>query len=184
MSVTKNSGCGLWALLVIIVSALFGFSSNQIVTDTPPPTLTPTFTPSFVATIYPQETDAYFVVENSEISYSYHPTLDWPCNYIIEGRVFDINGQPYTNLVVNIQMIGLEEGVKPPDPSHRFPGGNGNEAGEGYWEALLPSWSVNYIVWLTTEIGGEELSPHIIVSTRDCDQNKAEVNFVQVRPLP
>jgi hypothetical protein len=150
----------------------------MLATDTPPPTLTPTFTPSFVATIYPQETDAYFVVENNEIRYSNAPAFT-PCNYALVGEVFDLNGEPYTDYVVNIQMLHFEEAMATETPGRIY-----KDPDDSHWDVLLPWVQVDYVIWLTAEDGDEELSPRIYVDMRDCDQNKAEVNFVQVRPLP
>lgn len=181
MSDNKTTGCGVWALVAILLSALFSaFTfSSELTIESPTPTTIPTLTPSFVATVYPQETETYFALENNQISYSHKPTLDRPCNYIIRGYVLDLNGQPFTDFVVNIQMIHIEEGMATERPGHVFKGETSS-----HWDVLLPSWEVDYIIWLTTEIGGEELSPPIIVETRECDQNEARVNFVQVKPLP
>lgn len=176
MSDNKNAGCGLWALLAIIVSAFFATSSNQITTTSPTATLIPTIAPTFVATVYPQETDTYFVMENNEITYSYAPNLGMPCYYEMVGRVLDLNGQPFTDYVVNIAGI-LVEGA-PPEHGYAFPYEGGG------WGSLLPASPVEYEVWLTTEIDGEELSPHITILPRACDQNQARIDFVQVRPLP
>jgi hypothetical protein len=187
MNENKTTGCGVWALVAILLSALFStFTFNSEITiESPVPTTIPTLTPSFITTVQPQETDAYFVLENNQISYSRFQTLGMPCYYYIVGRVLDMNGQAFTDFVVNIQMIGLEEGVTPPAPGYRYAGMDGYiEDGASHWGALLPSWRVAYEIWLTTEIGGEELSPHIYVDMRDCDQNEARVNFVQVKPLP
>ncbi len=143
----------------------------------------PTLTPSFVATVYPQKTDSYFVVENNEISYSHFQTLGMPCYYHMVGRVLDLNGEPFTDFVVNIAGI-LFDGA-PPEHGYAFPGEGGYaEDFPSGWGSLLPTSPVKYEVWLTTEIGGTDLSSHVAVLPRDCDHNQAQINFVQVRPFP
>jgi hypothetical protein len=179
MSESRSIGCSLWAAAAIVMSALFStfMFSRQITTESDALMMTPTFTPSFVATVYPQETDTYFVVENNKISYSNAPAFT-PCNYILFGEVFDLNGQPYTDFIVNIQMLHFEEAMATETPGQIY-----KDSGASQWDVLLPSLHVDYEIWLTSETG-EELSPHIYVDMRDCDQNKAQVNFVQVKPLP
>lgn len=125
-------------------------------------------------------TGGRFVVENNEISYSYIPTLGMPCYYEMVGRVLDKHGKPFIDFVVNIQMIDVD-GLAPSSSGYAFPGEGGfAEDGASGWSSLLPSWSGDYEVWLTTEVGGEELSPHIIVETGDCIHNMMHINFVEV----
>ena len=157
-------GCLVWLIIVSAVGAVFYTS-------------TPT---------EPANTDAtapYFALENGTILYDAVPTLD-NCNHIISGTVHDINGHPFTQFVVNIRML-LYEGTPPADGAH-FPG-SGSELlssspdDPSSWDFLLPTWYVDYEIWLTDSIGGVELSPHILVPARHCDQNHAIVNFVQIR---
>jgi hypothetical protein len=180
MAENTNNGCGLWLFGAIISALILG-----LFTATSPPNSSSSASAPLVITVFPQTADAYFVVENNQISYSHIDTLDYPCNYSLVGRVLDLNGEPFTEYVVNIQMIPLEDGVAPPNPSHAFPGATKyTEDGSSGWSALLPSWSADYTIWLIDKIGGQELSPHIIVPTQDCEHNEARINFVQVSQHP
>jgi hypothetical protein len=80
-------------------------------------------------------------------------------------------------------MVDIE-GLIPEEPGYAFPGEGGFATGPSGWSSFLPQWQVSYEIWLTDKIDGKELSPHIIVPSRDCDENRAIFNFVQVRPLP
>lgn len=127
----------------------------------------------------PAPTQDYpFEVSENRIIYTYHDTLDWPCNYIIEGRIFGLEGQPYSNAVVNIEMLrDISSGrASVANPAERL--------GPSGWSALLVSWDVAYEVWLSETIGSEPLSPRVYVPPRGCDNNVASVDFVQVRSLP
>lgn len=133
-----------------------------------------------VMTLAPHKTIAPFTVENNQISYTYSPSLGKPCYYEMVGRVLDQKGKPFTGFVVNIKMLG---DLAPPTPGYAMPGEGYAEDGSSGWATILPSSPENYEIWLTTRMGGEEISPHIFVPTRDCVHNLARVNFVQIRPL-
>jgi hypothetical protein len=137
----------------------------------------------FIATVMLTNTDAPFVVENNQITYRYRQTLGRPCYYVISGRVLDLDGEPFTDFIVNIKDIPFEE-IAPVQGSGVFPGSGIEDEGASGWSFLLPQSTVDYEIWLTTGIGGEEISPHIFVQTRECDQNWAIINFVQVKALP
>jgi hypothetical protein len=165
------------------MSMIFAISGTQTTINSAARVATPT--PSgLITTIVPQETDTYFAVENNQISYGYSKNLGMPCYYKMAGRVLDLNGEPFTDFVVNIQMITIDEVPPPERPGYAFPGEGYETDGAAGWGSLLPSWSADYEIWLTTEIDGEELSPHIYVDMRECDQNEARINFVQVKLLP
>jgi hypothetical protein len=178
MAENTNNGCGLWLFGAMIAALILGLFA----VPSPSYSSTPASAP-LVITVVPQMTDTYFAVENNQISYSYAYTLDSPCNYILVGRVLDLNGEPFTEYVVNIKMIAIEE-LAPEKPGYVFPGGGYIDDGASGWASLLSTWNADYIIWLTTEIGGEELSNHIYVPMRGCDLNQARINFVQVKPFP
>jgi hypothetical protein len=141
-----------------------------------------TASPPLIVTVPAQETDAYFVLANNQITYTNSPTLGQPCYYLIAGRVFDLQGEPFTDFVVNIRMI---DELAPQNPGYAFPGEGGDAAdGPSRWITLLPQSPVEYEIWLTTAIGGEELSSRVIIPPQSCDHNMAIVDFVQVCPLP
>lgn len=191
MSENVGTGCSIWVAATAIIFgflAMFtGESTLGYSTPTPIPTLAASISsavPSIplVLTVTPQETDAYFILANNQIIYTYTPTLGKPCYYVIAGRVFDLRGEPYTNFVVNIKML---DEIAPEGPAYAFPGEGGYaQDGPSRWIVMLPQSPVEYEIWLTTEVGGDELSAHIILPPKDCDHNMAIVDFVQVKTFP
>jgi len=113
-------------------------------------------------------------LENNEIIYVHSETFGTPCYYEMAGRVLDMEGQPFRDYIVNIKM--LDEST--PELGNAFPGPNRSE-----WSSLLPQAPVVYEVWLTSAMGGDELSSHILAHPQTCDYNEAIINFVQVNPL-
>ena len=101
-----------------------------------------------------------------------------PCYYEMVGRVLNLNGKPYTNFVVNIAGVFIEGAD--PEIGYAFPGEGGYaEDGPSGWGSLLPAAPITYEVWLTKEIGGEELSVHISVPPQECDHNQSRINCIQ-----
>src|SRR5262245_61651793 len=98
---TSRPGCGVWiigAIFALFASAwFFGVNSSNAASQTIVDMPTPTPAAPLILTLEPQETDAYFVVENNQISFSYFQTLGMPCYYTMIGRVLDLNGKPYTD---------------------------------------------------------------------------------------
>jgi hypothetical protein len=183
MSEPTRTGCGLWLSIVVIVSLMIATFTG--VTAPVYDVTTPTPENLGFVTVIPQSADAYFVVENNQVNYASFPTLGNPCYYLISGYVLDLNGEPFTDYVVNLMTAPANEEVLPEGPGYSFPGdGSFPEDGPSGYSTLLPNWQVNYELWMTNELGGEALSSHVIVPTMDCDRNRAIVNFVQVRPLP
>ncbi len=182
MTETRNPGCAVWVALAILMSMIFVVSGTQLITYSGTSNTTPT--PSIIIeTLVPQETYAYFAVENNQIGYGYSQNLGMPCYYEMVGRVLDLNLSPYTAFVVNIAGVFIEGAG--PERGYAFPGEGGYaEDGPSGWGSLLPAAPITYEVWLTTKIGGEELSPHILITPHDCYHNEAQINFIQVKPLP
>lgn len=184
MSETKGLGCNVWVVLSLILGATFMILTNPQPNSSGYTTLEPTVssisaTP-LVATVIPQDVITYFEVQNNEIVYSYKPTLDTPCNYVIQGQIFDLEGKPYTDAIVNINMIS---DLAPERPAYASPGEGPEAFGPSGWAALLSNWNVNYNVWLTSTVGGEPISPIIYVETKGCDNNVATLSFIQVLPF-
>ncbi len=187
MSENGSVGCGLWGFLGAIALVFLGLfagnmsshdSSSEAAAIVASPTVSETLV---VRTLEPQEVNTYFVVENNQVSYGYYPTLGEPCYYVLSGHVLDLNRKPYTEFVVNIKTVDIEGVV--PASGYAFPDkGSFTEDGISGWVALLPMLT-DYEIWLTTEVNGTELSPHILVHMADCTQNRAIVNFIQIKPL-
>lgn len=183
MSEKAAPGCELWMMVTIVAGILALVVGNYAYVPTPPLT-TSSSNSVLTSTVVPQETDTYFIVENNVISFTHFPTLGQPCYYLISGHVLDLNGEPFTDFVVNIKMIDIE-GVAPEESGYAFPGdGAFAEDGPSGWTTMLPQWQVSYEIWLTTDRGGETLSPHIVIPAQDCGHNRAIVNFVQAKPIP
>lgn len=183
-------GCALelWIMVAAIVAGILALViGSHAPVMTPSTASSPTTSPSspvLTSTVIPQETDAYFMVENNLISFTHFPTLGQPCYYLISGRVLDLKAEPFTDFVVNIKMIDIE-GVAPEEIVYAFPGdGAFSEDGPSGWATMLPQWQVSYEIWLTTDRAGKELSHHIVIPAQDCDHNRAIVNFVQVKSVP
>jgi hypothetical protein len=129
-----------------------------------------------VITALPYEGDFPFVLQNNEIVYSMSETLGKPCYYLIQGQILDVNGEPFNDVVVILEML---DDFPEQTLGYEFP----NESGEsGAWVAVLPSSPVAYEVWLQTSRDGEQISPKIYVPPRGCDNNLATLTFVQVHP--
>jgi hypothetical protein len=181
MSEKTIPGCGLWIILSITSGILALFVGDYTSIPTSLATIPPAPNPVLEVTVVPQETSAPFVLENNQITYAYTPTLGKPCYYEIAGHVLDLQGMPFTDFVVNIKM--LDENA-PERPGYAIPGQGFAEGGPSGWATVLPASPLSYEIWLTTEIGGDELSPHVVVPPQQCSHNQAIVNFVQVRSLP
>lgn len=129
--------------------------------------------------IFPSASADFILVENS-IDYVHWPNQGIPCEYLISGNVTNLAGNAYTNFVVNIQTAPLPDFI-PEGPFHAFPNnGSFQEDGPSGYVITLPNWQVDYEIWLTGHVNGRAISEHVIVPTRDCDHNRAIVNFVQV----
>jgi hypothetical protein len=190
LSANAKIGCGFWgffvmlAFLFLVAPVNSNTSISAILAVTPTISASPSPSEALVVkTLVPQEeANTHFIVENNQVNYIYYRTLGQPCYYVLSGHVLDLNGEPFTNFVMNIKTVDIEGTV--PDSGYAFPGnGSFAEDGTSGWVALLPTLT-DYEIWLTTEVGGTELSPHIRIHMGDCNQNRAIVNFVQVRPLP
>jgi hypothetical protein len=184
ISEIKGLGCGLWAILSLVLITVFtvatnpqnGISGNSSIEATASQ-ISPT---PLIATVIPQDLTTYFVVQNNQIIYSYEPTFDTPCNYIIQGQIFDFEGEPFTDAIINIHM---HSDLAPERPAYASPGEGPESFGPSGWAALLSNWNVNYRVWLTTSVGGVPVSPVVYVETKGCNNNVATLNFIQVRPF-
>jgi hypothetical protein len=188
MTENISAGCGLLSFVATIIFAFSAIFTGGMISTPNTPTPIPTLTagvassPPLVLTLIPQDTDAYFLPANNQINYISTSTLGRPCYYAIAGRVFDLQGDPFTDFVVNIKML---DDLAPERSGYAFPGEGGYaEDGPSRWVTLLPQSPVEYEIWLSTEIGGDELSPHIIIPSQDCDHNMAIIDFVQVKNLP
>jgi hypothetical protein len=171
----------LWLFIAVIISQLIVIFAGV---TTPVYDAAPIPENPVIITVVPQDEGAYFVVENNEITFREWPNEGLPCYYLMSGRVLDMDGEPFTEFAVNIKTIPLE-GIITEGPGYALPGdGSFSEDGTSGWATMLPQWQISYQVWLTSEIGGRELSPVVIVPARDCDQNWAVLNFIQVRLLP
>ena len=186
MSQNTTSGCGFWGILGLVSLVILGLTHISISAIlSPPPIISETPAPSsfsVVQTLVPQDSNPYFTIENNQISYTYSHTLGQPCYYVLSGRVLDINKRPFTKFVVNIKTVSFE-GVAP-ESGYALPGnGAFEEDGVSGWIALLPILT-DYEIWLTTKVNGTELSPHFVVHMKDCNQNRAIVNFIETEALP
>ncbi|MBK9746865.1 MAG: hypothetical protein IPO91_08775 [Chloroflexi bacterium] len=156
-------GCLLWIMIFSAVAAAFYATTlkEQGSTDTAAP---------------------YFALENDTILYDAVSTLD-NCNYIIVGTVHTLDGTPFTDFIVNIHMV-LDEVEPPPDSfaSPEFWTARPDDPSDpSNWGFFLVNWQIPYEIWLTDLRGGTVLSDRIYVLERDCDQNRATLNFVQIR---
>ena len=127
-----------------------------------------------VITALPYEDEFPFVLQNNEIIYSMRETLDKPCNYLMQGYVLGMEGQPFTDAVIVMGMLEFDI----PEPTIGYV----HILEDGDWNVLLPASSVAYLVWLQTSIDGEQISPKIYVPPRGCDNNMATLTFIQVQP--
>ncbi|MBN8638339.1 MAG: hypothetical protein J0M07_23710 [Anaerolineae bacterium] len=156
-------GCLLWIVIFTAVGAVFYTSTptEQRNTDATAP---------------------YFALENETILYDAVPTLD-DCNYIIVGTVHTLDGTAFTDFIVNIHMV-LDE-VEPPPDSFASPefwtASPDDPSDPSNWGFFLVDWRVPYQIWLTDVRGGTVLSDRIFVPARECNQNRATLNFVQIR---
>lgn len=174
-----NIGC-LFQIMAALLSLWFGFNTFAGTSVEIAHSSTLELPADIIA---PEDEDFPFIVQNNTIIYSYKETMDKPCNYLIKGSIFALDGKPYTNLVVHIEMLPIEEGVEP-DRGYWFPYSESTEnTGPSIWGGLLPSWDVTYMIWLSDTRDGEQLSPMVLIPTQDCNHNVATINFVQVRPL-
>jgi hypothetical protein len=118
-----------------------------------------------------------FEVVDHTITYEHTDDLGMPCYYHMRGTVHDIQGEAFTDFVVNIMMLDLA-----PPVGYAWPGENAFiEDGSSGWGTMLPQAPVPYLVWLTVDRGGRRISPIIWVPSLGCDDNTAVINFVQVR---
>jgi hypothetical protein len=179
MSDTTQNGCGLWvfgAMIALIIGTLLSVGVEQSSFSSETLRVPPT------ATIEPEQTDTFFVVQDNQITYTYSENLGKPCYLEMGGQVFDLEGNPFTEFVVNIKML---DDLPPEETGYALPGEGGHvEDGPSRWITLLPAAPVEYEIWLSTEIGGDDLSPHIIVPPKGCAHNLAIINFVQVKSPP
>jgi hypothetical protein len=165
--------------MVVVVASFIG--RGVTISETSAVTPTPAYLE--IITVTPSPNDAYFVLENNQIGFRHWPNLGMPCYYLMSGSVLGLRGEPFTDFVVNIKTAPLPE-IVGEGPGYAFPGNGAHaEDGPSGWVSVLPNWQVSYEVWLTSEIGGTELSPVVVVPARGCDENWAVFNFVQVRPL-
>jgi hypothetical protein len=152
-----------------------GINALSTVTSTSSVLITTATNPSQLVIPVPTSSQATpFVVQDNQITYGHENTLN--CEYVIGGQILDMQGEPFDDAVVNINLLELE-GVSPSDQvSYSYPS-------DGQWSALLPNMSADYEIWLTKTREGESISPYVIVSTKDCNDNSATVNFIQIAPL-
>lgn len=130
---------------------------------------------------YSSDEDLPFVLQNNTLIYSHKDTLDRPCNRIIEGYIYTIDGKPNVELVVNSTM--LDDSFEPPK-SYWIPYADSEvDSGPSKWGSLLPTAQWDYYVWLSQSVDGEPISPEIRVEHLGCDYNVVTINFVQVRPI-
>ena len=174
----QKSGCGLWVLMFLLVTAIGAFSLQGSVTAAVK-SLLPLRLPVSVAAT---EENLSFMLQDNQIVYTYESTLDWPCNYIIQGRILDQQGKSVSDVLINIQYLDPDE-LTPEGPLAIHPADRADEYDPSLWVLLLPSWEVDYELWLTSESDGKLLSPHIVVEPQDCKHNVATLNFVQVHPF-
>jgi hypothetical protein len=173
MTEPRPSGCGFLIVILVAMLTIFGISLPAMVTDgmhflMPRPV---------AAIVLPQKDQTPFTLQNDQVIYSWRYTLDKPCNRVIQGRIHDTDGNPVTDVLVNIQMIS-PDGL--PDASIHF---HPQDFPYTYddpssWISLLVNWTVSYEVWLS-DITGKPLSPTIWVNPQDCAHNVANLIFTQ-----
>ena len=126
-------------------------------------------------TIRDSDEEMSFRVKDNKIYYGHSDTFD--CQYVIAGVILDTQENPITeNISVTLDMLETQA-----DDSGLSQAWQSTERGDSGWSAVLPSWSVDYQIWLTQISTGERISPKIIVRTKDCQANLAIVNFEQIK---
>ncbi len=188
-----------WTIIPTLTSSL---TSTVPPTDTLAPTLTTTpippsltitdtlvITPTQVASFTPtantftQEptqpppSPYPFVLRDNQVIYTMNFANTAGCAWQgIGGQVFDLNGQPLTQMRVHV----FGEGVDLYTAS-----GSNTLYGLSGWEVPLGTTLTgnSYIVELQS-LGGTPISPQITVTfTPDCSKNLALVSFAQTRPF-
>jgi hypothetical protein len=171
MNTSDNIGC-LFQIMTVILSLWFGFNTMagaSVEISSPAEAAS-------ILVLPPSDELMPFEVQNNAITFSQMETLGKPCYYLMQGQVLDLNGQYFTGFDVYIQMVEIEEvGPEEPGLAYKFE--------DGTWNSMLPNWQVAYNVWMTLEGSEERISPVITVPGRDCNQNVATINFVQIRPV-
>ncbi len=156
---------------------------SSTITDTL--VVTPTQVPSFTATAntftqeptQPPPSPFPFVLRDNQVIYTMNFANTAGCAWQgIGGQVFDLNGQPLTQMRVHV----FGEGVDLYTAS-----GSNTLYGLSGWEVPLGTTLTgnSYIVELQSP-GGTPISPQITVTfTPDCSKNLALVSFAQTRPF-
>lgn len=172
MSETQHSGCGLWAIIVMLVLAATGIIFQEVI-----PALHSVLPLHVEVTIPPAEAGLPFTLQDGQIVYTYEPLPLNPCNQIIQGRIFDSDGQVVSNVRVNVQIH--EFYILTPTPPLSFdPAWRVDSSDPSLWVLVMATDQVLYSVWLTDEYG-EKISPTIIIPPQDCNHNVATVIFTQ-----
>ncbi len=145
-------------------------------TNTPTATITPnipTVTPSLASSAPPFAADgAVLYTPNSN-----GDGCDWAS---IAGTVTDINGRALNNF--GIQVIDVEN---PDQLNLRVFSGAALTFGEGGFEIPLGNAprEAQYSIQLFSPAGVPVSDPVFVVTSADCEQNVAIINFVQTRPV-
>ncbi len=161
-----NSGC-LYQTLLFVLTFFFGAGmfAGAPVDVTPPPS---------TITVAPSDEGLPFDLQNNLMMLQHRSTLDRPCEYALEGYVFDLQGDPLAGFAVHIQTTDAVAG----EPK---------QAGvysDGFWSyAGFLKWEDPVEVWMTLEDSAERISPIVTIPSIGCDYNLVIINFVQVRPL-
>jgi hypothetical protein len=143
-------------------------------TDTPVPAPTLDFTPQ--PTVPPPSPFPFDVRENQVIFTSNFANAAGCAWQGIGGQVFDINGQPLTQIRVHVFGSGVDAFAV---------SGSNTLYGPSGWEIPVSNFinTNTYIVELQTATG-TIISPQVQVTfTSDCTRNLALVNFQQNRPF-
>lgn len=147
---------------------------TPVLTDTPVPEPTLDFTPQ--PTVPPPSPFPFDVRENQVIFTSNFANAAGCAWQGIGGQVFDINGQPLTQIRVHVFGSGVDAFAV---------SGSNTLYGPSGWEIPVSNFinTNTYIVELQTATG-TIISPQVQVTfTSDCTRNLALVNFQQNRPF-
>lgn len=152
-------------------------TNTLVVTPTDVPSITPTlgnFTPQPTV---PPPSPFPFSLRDSQVIYTLNFANTAGCSWQgIGGQVFDMNGQPLTQVRVHVFGAGIDQFTT---------SGSNTLYGISGWEVPLSTSLTNntYLVELQSA-QGTIISPQVAVTfTQDCSKNLALVNFEQERPF-